>query len=389
MSRPLVIVAGYLVRYPLGGHILSQLHFLAGLQRLGYEVVFVEHYGWSHSCYDPRTNAMTDDPAYGLEQTQRVLDALGLRRWSFVDASGVWHGQPREQILRWCREADALVSLASVTWLEEFRETRNRIFIDTDPGFTQFGMSPTPTPSCDGFASPYDFHWHFTFGERIGKPDCPIPSHGLTWRPTRQPIALELLPMRFTPDAKWFTTVMSWSARKPMVYQGVEYGQKNIEFLRFIDLPKRLGPIFEVALAGPNAPRMEIASAGWRIADPLQVTATPRSYCEYIAGSRGEFSVAVNLEVKSKSGWFSDRTAAYLASGKPVIVQDTGFSEYLPCGEGLFAFQTTDDVVAAMENIEGDYERNCLAARRIAEEYFDSDKVLRAMLQACDLPAVL
>jgi hypothetical protein len=387
MSRPLVIVAGYLVRYPLGGHVLSQIHFLAGLQRLGYEVVFVEHYGWSHSCYDPRTNAMTDDPAYGLAQTQRVLNTLGLSRWSFVDANGIWHGQPREQILRWCREAEVLVSLASVTWLEEFRVIRNRIFIDTDPGFTQFGMSPTPTPSCDGFASPYDFHWHFTFGERIGKPDCPIPSHGLTWRPTRQPIALELLPTQFTPEAKWFTTVMSWSARKPMIYQGVEYGQKNVEFLRFIDLPKRLGPIFEVALAGPNAPRMEIAAAGWRIADPLQVTATSHSYCEYIARSRGEFSVAVNLEVKSKSGWFSDRTAAYLASGKPVIVQDTGFSELLPCGEGLFAFQTADDVVAAVEEIEKDYGRNCVAARRIAEEYFDSDKVLRAILQACDLPA--
>ena len=144
--------------------------------------------------------------------------------------------------------------------------------------------------------------------------------------------------------------------------------------------------MFEIALAGPNAPREQIAAAGWRIADPLEVTATPWTYLEYIAQSRGEFSVAVNLEVKARSGWFSDRTAVYLASGKPAIVQDTGFSEIIPCGEGLFTFKHVEEVIGAVEAIERDYPRHCNAARRIAEEYFDSDKVLGALLGQCGLP---
>jgi hypothetical protein len=176
---------------------------------------------------------------------------------------------------------------------------------------------------------------------------------------------------------------MSWSARKPIVYEGVEYGQKDVEFWRIADLPTRVGPIFEIALAGDSAPRARIAAAGWRIADPREVTATIWTYRDYIAQSRGEFSVAVNLEVKSRSGWFSDRTAAYLASGKPAIVQDTGFSESLPCGEGLLAFNTPDEAIAAVNAVNRNYEGHCRAARYVAEEFFDSDKVLQGLLTRC------
>jgi hypothetical protein len=383
--RPVAVVAGYLARYPLGGHMLSQMHFLVGLQRLGYEVVFVEHFGWPNSCYNPRTGTMSDDPAFGIGEMRRVLDKIGVRRWCYIDATGSFHGLSRDELVACCRSAEFLLSIASTTWLDELRECRTRVFIDTDPGFCQFNMPPQPSPSCSGYASPYDFQFHFTTGERIGKPDCPIPTHGLQWRPARWPMAMDLLPLRHTPDAKCFTTVMSWSTRKPIVYDGVEYGQKDVEFAKIIGLPKRVGPVLEIALAGPNAPRERLAAAGWRIADPLQVTATPWSYIDYIGQSRGEFSVAVNLYVKSRSGWFSDRTAAYLASGKPVIVQDTGFNEFLPCGEGLFAFRTEDDAVAAVDAINTDYERHCRAARAIAEQYFDSDKLLGDLLRQCGL----
>ena len=210
------------------------------------------------------------------------------------------------------------------------------------------------------------------YGTRIGQPDCPIPTHGLDWLPTRPPVALDLLPVRFTPEAPCFTTVMSWTPRKPIVYDGVEYGQKDMEFWRIAELPIAVRrSCLEIALGGPRAlrrdPRRRLAHRRHRA-----VTATPWTYRDYIAQSRGEFSVAVNLEVKARSGWFSDRTAAYLASGKPVIVQDTGFSEDLPCGEGLFAFSTIDDAAAAIEEIQRDYRRHCLAARRIAEEYLDA-----------------
>lgn len=385
MSRPIAIVAGYLARYPLGGHLLSQYHFLTGLTRLGYEVVFVEHYGWPNACYDPRTNTMGDDPTYGLSQILPFFKRIGLQRWCYVDASEKWHGLPRDEVKSLCRNAALVLSSSSTTWLEELRECPARIFVDIDPGFTQFKMSPTPNASCAGYASPYDFNFHFTFGERIGKPDCPIPTHGLRWHPFRQPLALDLIEPRFTPQARRFTTVMSWAAYGSMEYQGVTYGQKNLEMLKFLDLPRHAGDVFEIALGGVGAPAQSLQDAGWIITEALAATLSVEAYLDYIGNSRGEFSVAKDGYVKTRCGWFSDRTVAYLASGKPVIVQDTGFSDVLPCGEGLFAFRTPADVVRAVEGISRNYERHCQAARRIAEEYFDSDKVLRAMLKACDL----
>jgi hypothetical protein len=379
------IVSGYFVGNPLGGHVLSILHWLVGLKRLGYDVVFVEHNDWAIGCYNPHSNEWSHDPSYGIGELTRIFDEVGLGRWCFVDAYGKYHGLPRQDLERVCRDADVLISLWSVTWLEEFSTCRYRVFIDTDPGFTQFSMLPTPSRSVAGYASPLDFHERFTYGTRIGKPDCPIPTHGLTWLPTRPPVALELVPQRFAPQASLFTTIMSWTVRKPVVYEGEEYGQKDVEFWRIVDLPSRVGSVFEIALGGASAPLEKIASAGWRLADPRRITATPWSYCEYIAQSRGEFSVAVNLEVKARTGWFSDRTAAYLASGKPVIVQDTGFSEYLPCGEGLFAFSTIEEAEHAVRTIAADYPRHCAAARSIAETYFSSDVVIGGILKDCGL----
>lgn len=375
---PVAIVAGYLAGNPVGGHVLSILHWLAGLRGLGYDVVFVEHHGWPDACWNPVTKTLSDDPSYGLGELRAHAERFGLRGWCFVDASGVYHGLSRDQMASFCRTADVLLGLWTVTWLEEFAECRRRIFIDTDPGFTQFGMSPNVRASL-AFASPVDFHEHYTYGARIGRPDCPIPTHGIDWRPLRPPVALDLLPVQFTPDARCFTTVMKWSPRSTIVYDGVEYGQKDVEFWRIAELPSRVGTCLEIALGG-KAPYDAIRAAGWRIADAAAVTATPWTYRDYIARSRGEFSVAVNLEVKTQSGWFSDRTAAYLASGKPVVVQDTGFSEDLPCGEGLFAFRTLDDAACALEEIERDYPRHSQAARRIAEEYLDANRILARVL---------
>lgn len=372
------IVAGYLVGNPVGGHVLSILHWLAGLRGLGYEVVFVEHHGWPDACWNPLTKTLSNDASYGIDELKRHAERFGLRGWCFVDADGTYHGLPRDEMMALCRRAEVLLGLWTVTWLDEFAECRRRIFIDSDPGFTQFVMSPTVRASL-AYASPVDFHEHFTYGTRIGRADCPIPTHGIDWKGVRPPVALELLPFQFTPDAQCFTTVMSWSPRKPIVYEGVEYGQKDVEFWRIAALPSRVGSCLEIALGG-RAPYDAIAAAGWRIADAAAVTVTPWTYRDYIAQSRAEFSVAVNLYVKTRSGWFSDRTAAYLATGKPAVVQDTGFSEDLPCGEGLFAFTTIDDAAAALEEIDRDYRRHSLAARRIAEEYLDARRVLTRIL---------
>lgn len=385
MSRPIAIFAGYLARYPLGGHLLSQYHFLAGLAKLGYEVVFLEHYGWLNACYDPRTNTMGDDPTYGLGQILPFFKRIGVHRWCYVDAMGKWHGLQHDDVKRLCCDAAFVMSSSSTTWLEEFRECPTRIFVDIDPGFTQFRMSTTPGSSCVGYASPYDFNFHFTFGERIGQSDCPIPTHGLRWHPFRQPLALDLIQPRFTPQAKRFTTVMSWTAYGDAEHKGVTYGQKNVEMLKFLSLPQRAGNVFEIALGGVGAPAAQLREAGWIVSEALAATSSVEAYLDYIGSSRGEFSVAKDAYVKTRCGWFSDRTVAYLASGKPAIVQDTAFSEVLPCGEGLFAFQTADDVASAVENIGSNYERHCRMARQIAEEYFDSGKVLGKMLTSCGL----
>ncbi len=387
MTKPIAIVAGYLARFPLGGHLLSQLHFLAGLQRLGYEVVFIEHYGWTNACYDSRTNTMTDDPSFGLGEVRREFDRIRLWRSCFIDAGGRWHGLSRDEVAALCRQSAFLFSIASTTWIDEFRDCKTRIYLDTDPGFTQFKMATAGNTSCCGYASPHDFNFHFTIGERIGQPDCPIPTHGLQWRPTRQPVALDLVQPRFTPHAAHFTTVLNWTAYGSAEYEGQIYGQKDVEMLKLLDLPRKTGPIFEVALAGCNAPAETLRTAGWIVTDPLVASRDVDTYLDYIGNSRGEFSVAKEGYVKTRSGWFSERTASYLATGKPAIVQDTGFSQIIPCGEGLFAFKTAEDVLLAVDAIEKDYKRHCLAARSVAEEYLHSDKILGALLRQCGLPA--
>jgi hypothetical protein len=378
MAPPVAIVAGYLAGNPVGGHVLSILHWLAGLRQLGYDVVFVEHHGWPNACWNPRTKTLSDDCAYGLEELDRHAKRLGLRDWCFVDQQNRYHGLSRSELDAHCRGAAVMLGLWTVTWLDAFEACPRRIFIDTDPGFTQFTMTPQ-VRSSPAYASPMDFHEHYTYGSRIGQADCPIPTHGLHWRPLRPPVALDLVPVRHAPEAECFTTVMAWSPRQPIVYDGVEYGMKDVEFWRIADLPMRAPACLEIALGGP-APYEAIRAAGWRLADAAAVTASPWTYLDYIGQSRGEFSVAVNLEVKARSGWFSDRTAAYLASGKPAVVQDTGFSEDLPCGEGLFAFRTIDDAAAALDEIQRDYARHCRAARRLAEEHLDARRVVGRVL---------
>lgn len=388
MSKPIAIYTSYNIRYPLGGHVLAELHYIVGLQRLGYEVYVVEEAGsWPTPCFDPQREMMTDDPSAGIAALRRVLAPFGLaENWCYIAANGRTWGLSRARVRELCRQAAVLFSRANVNWIDEFAECAVRVLVDTDPGFTQFRMTPEPSRSTSGYASPWDFHFHFTYGERIGMPDCPIPTHGLRWWPTRPPVVPELVPARYTPEATMFTTVMSWRARAPIVYQGETYGQKDEEFRRFIELPQRCGPVFELAIAGNKVPWAELHAAGWKTQPAIEVTRTVEDYLRYIGESRGEWSVAVNLEVKTRSGWFSDRSAAYLAAGKPVVVQDTGFSERLPCGRGLWAFRTLDEAVAVVEAVQRDYETQCAAARDVMQEYFHYERVLGGLLERCNLP---
>jgi len=390
VAKPIAIYTCYNVRYPVGGHVLAELHYIVGLQRLGYEVILIEESGMEWApCFDPVRHEMTQDPSYGLAAQREWLRPLGLEHnWCYVDSARQYHGISAADFRQLCRRATVLFSRAGVNWLPEFAECRTRVFVDVDPGRVQFKMKPRSEapPSCSGYASPYDFHYHFTCGHSIGRPDSPVPTHGLTWRPTRHPVALELVPCRFTPEARYFTTVMSWRSHPPLVYRGEAYGQKDVEFRKILHLPRRVGEIFEIAVAGGDVPRAELQAAGWRLARAVDVTLSVDRYLAYITGSRGEFSVAANLSVKARTGVITDRAVAYLAAGKPVVLEETGFSDTLPVGEGLFAFRDEEEAAAAIEKIQTDYPRHCRAARQLAEEYFAAEKVLGELFRQCDLP---
>jgi hypothetical protein len=259
------------------------------------------------------------------------------------------------------------------SWLEK---TPVRVFIDTDPVFEQIRQLTIP----DRRARALEHTSFFSFGENIERPETAIPHDGLPWRATRQPIVLDAWPVTSGPSGGKFTTVMQWESYPPREYQGVQYGLKAASFAPFVDLPLRAGPVLELALGTPSAPRDLLKSNGWELRDPLDVTRDPWTYQEYIRASKGEFSVAKHGFVAARCGWFSERSAAYLASGRPVLAQETGFSDWLTAGDGLVPFSTPDEALAGIEAINRRYDAHCRAAREIAAEYFAAEKVLARLI---------
>jgi hypothetical protein len=370
-----IVCSGFLIRYPLGGLSWHHLQYLVGLQRLGHEVAYFEDYGWSNSCYDPARGDMTADPAYGIAYLLSVLRPYGLDgRWCYLAEDRTAHGMPRERLAQLCRECDVYLNLSNINWIPELEQCQRRVLVDTDPVFTQIGAH--------GLGGPFSrYHAFFSYGENAHRPGCDMPTGGVRWLPTRQPVVLDVWSVEPGDPTASFTTVMNWSPLGDREHEGQVYGQKDREFEPFFSLPRDTGEIMEVAISAPVAVRKRLAAGGWRLADPLKVTRSPSSYQRYLRASRAEFSVAKHGYVSTRCGWFSDRSAAYLASGRPAIVQDTGFSDFLPCGRGLLAYRTLEEVVAAMRLLDYDYEAHCQAARAVAEEYFDAHKVLTDLLE--------
>ncbi len=371
-----IIVAGYIVRMPLGGLIWTHLQYALGLHRLGHEVFFFEEFGWPGSCFDPSCGQSSDDATHGLNMMSKLMKRFDLdERWVYRDASGTYHGLSEKQTHEIISQADVLLNLSGVTWFERFERIPRRIFVDEDPGFTQIRAA-----SDREFFELVSSHTHlFSWCHNIGQPSCKVPALGWHWHACRQPVVLNEWPMRFDARAEKFTTVMSWNAYGSAEYEGELYGQKSMEFAKVMALPSRTTQCLEVTVGG-DAPLAEIGAHGWHLCDPLVVSQSIDSYRHYIGQSRGELSVAKNAYVKTRGGWFSDRSATYLASGKPVVLQDTGYSQWLPVGEGLLPFTNLEEAAAAIEYVNSDYERHCRAAHAIAEEYFNSDKVLNDML---------
>jgi hypothetical protein len=374
-----IIVSGLIAQYPLGGVTWDYVQYVLGLARLGHEVYYLEDTGqWP---YNPHEGGVSKGCEFNVAYLSSLMARYGLAdRWAYrFPWQSQWFGLSDSRRAEVIRTADLLINISGVLERpEEYRQVRRLAFIDSDPVFTQVKLARGQTD----FRQLIDVHdVQFSFGEHFS---AAVPDTGHCWRPTRQPVVLsEWHPG--TPYRDVFTTVMNWTSYNPVIYNGQTYGQKDVEFMRFLELPTRVAPTgLEIAVnAGKTrrTPRALLAHKGWRVVDPAVVCPDPDSYRQYIESSKAEWSVAKNGYVVGQAGWFSCRSACYLAAGRPVVVQDSGFRAVLPTGEGLLAFHTLEEAVAAIQDVEAQYARHARAAREIAEAYFDASKVLTRLLE--------
>ncbi|HLJ93171.1 MAG TPA: hypothetical protein VKU02_08270 [Gemmataceae bacterium] len=381
MDQLRIIVLGYMVRGPLGGLAWHHLQFVMGLARLGHCVHFLEDSDDYPSCYDPIHDVTDKDPAYGLQFAGNVFERAGLADcWAYHDAhSGQWLGPSAVAALDRCADADLLLNLSGINPLRPwFLEIPVRVLVDTDPVFTQ--LRHLTNPCAHEIARLHTAF--FSFGENVQRDGCGIPVDGLPWLPTRQPVVLDAWPVTPPRPHGRFTTIMQWDSYPAREYNGVRYGMKSESFRPYTDLPSRAGRCLELALGSPTAPLSRLRRRGWHIRDPRRPSRDPWSYQRYIQRSKAEFSVAKHGYVISRSGWFSERSAGYLASGRPIVVEDTGFTDWLPSGAGVLSFHTPDEALAGIEAVNGRYAFHCRAAREIAEAHFDARTVLTRLLES-------
>jgi hypothetical protein len=363
---------------------LISLQYILGLNNLGFDVLCFESVN-AEQCWDDNQNPCSFVESVQYEYFVRIMTAFSLaRRCSLLyDHGQQYWGASLEDALRFARDADALIVIGGClpAFPDILGAVRKRIFIDQDPVYTQLWTS---VYHADLGLSEADVL--FTVGLNIGSAICPIPTCERTWNSIMPVIDLKFWPFVNTVSAETITTVASWRGFAPIEYQGEWYEQKAVEFKRLLRLPSIIKRPIEVALSIHEEEDLKLLRThGWRIVDPRVHAAEPWSYRAYIARSRAELGIYANAYVKSRSGWLSDRSAAYLASGKPVLAQDTGLANHLPLGTGLIPFTTQEDLLAAIEHRDARYQEHCLAARRLAEEYFCAEKVLTKLLVQADL----
>jgi hypothetical protein len=385
-SRLRIVVLGYVVRGPIGGMVWSDLHYVLGLRSLGHDVWFLEDSDDYPSCVDPVRKTIGTDPTRGLGLASALFERAGFGdRWAYHDAhTATWHGPAGGQIRTNAARADVLLNLAGVNpirpWLEEIP---HRVLIDKDPVFKQLRNATDPAA-----AERSGLHTCFlTFGENIGRAPARIPPDGLDWQPTRHPIWLSGWPAIPPPRVGHFTTIMQWESYPVREHEGVRYGVKADSFAEYLDLPRRVEPVLELVLGGSAVPRDLLGAHGWRIVDPLAAVPDLWAYRRYVQGSRAELTVAKQAYVVSRSGWFSERSASYLASGRPVVTEETGFSDWLPTGDGVVSFSNREEAAAAIEDVQSRYASHREAARDLARSYFDSKTVLTNLLERALVPA--
>jgi hypothetical protein len=382
-----IIVFGILFWYPLAGVTYQFLHYLLGLRRLGYDPYYVEDSGrW---IYDPQLNDLSPDASGNIAAVLPMLEEHGFAdRWVFRGnyPEGRCYGMSEPQLLQLYREADAFLNVTGAQELrEEHLQCPRRVYVETDPVASQVKVAQG---NQDTIATLAAHHVHFSFGENFGAPDCRVPLRQFKWITTRQPVILDLWVNDCQADGRPYTTIATWENKgKDIVYDGeTYYWSKDREFLKIIELPRRRPHVgFELALGRDDNVQRILRDNGWGWVDSIEVSRDLARYHDYILRSRGEFTVAKDQNIRLRSGWFSDRSACYLAAGRPVINQETGFSNCLPTGRGLFGFETMEDILKAVDTIESDYAGHSRAAREIAEEYFAAEKVLGRLMQQAGL----
>lgn len=392
MSGLRVVVAGLAGTFPYGGVFWDYLQYPLGLHRLGHDVLYLED--GRRWCYDPVAATFVKDGARNAARLGRWIGALEpplARRWFMRDAAGTGYGMPWWKVAEFCRSADLFLHLSASCWMrDEYWAAKRVAFVDSDPMYTQASVPDYVAGRIDDEArarvemiGAHDVL--FTFGERVGAPGCSVPTGPFRWLPTRQPVVLDAFRDHAVPvpeRRRVLTTVGSWvpARRVELVVDGVAYGSKGTELERFLDLPARSALPLELALSGQLSKR-RLRAHGWRLVAANAVSDSPWSYRRHLARSLGEWSVAKSPYVASRSGWFSCRSACYLALGVPVVVQDTGFADRIPTGEGVLAFETLEQAAEAIERLAAEPARHARAAREIARECFDSAGVLTRLLE--------
>jgi hypothetical protein len=377
-----IVITGLLGQYSFGGVIWDYVQYLMGFRDLGHDVWYLEDSGaWP---YDPINKTISADCTYNVRFLEGMMREFGFGdRWIYRNgADGKFHGAGEAVARDLIKHADLLLNVSSAGWLRDYEfGVRHQMFIDGDPMFCQVGLLD---PAHRDYADRVRAHdSHFTFGLNVGGWDTLVPETGIAFKKTVQPIALECWPFADDPPEDRYTTVMNWASYEPKEWQGRLYGQKDLEFEKFKALPQSTPQRLVMAMGmgvGAKRPTQELRDLGWQILEADEAVPDHHAYRRFLSTSKAEWSVAKHGYVAGRTGWFSCRTACYLAAGRPALVQETGWTRHLPSGEGVLAFTHLEDICRGMEDINRRYDVHRRAARRLAEEYFDARKVCDDLL---------
>jgi hypothetical protein len=385
MKRKRIVVMGFMGGMPIAGVIWQHVHYVVGLQRLGHDVYYIEDS--ARLPYNPQTFEVNDEFDYAAKVLDRLAGEFDFKnRWAFCARylkKNPTAGLPLNQIRQLYRDADAILNICGTQeFNDDLLQSDRIIYVESDPGVEQIKIDKGVRSTIDYLSR---HHALFTFGESVGTKSFPVPAHGFKWHATRQPIVSDLWkPTRAPQTTAVFTSVANWSTSglKDITWRRRKYlWSKSREFLRFVAAPKRSGETFELATnIQDRTIREKFESNGWRFTSPLEMSVDHWLYRDYIQRSKGEFTVAKDQYVRLNSGWFSDRSACYLAAGRPVITQETGFTKNYGGDFGLLAFSSLGEIAEAVKIINADYQKHSGAARQIAREIFEAEKVLKSLL---------